>query len=122
MDKQQLFVHLLKLEQEMHLNSTRKNRERMEVLLDPEFKEIGRSGRTYTRQEILEEFINEGNLPKILVSDASVTVLGEDLVLLTYQSRHDSSDAPRPTLRSSLWRKHGSDWRICFHQGTAVEE
>ena len=122
MKESPLLAQLLQLEQEMHLNSTRKNRDRMETLLDPTFKEIGRSGRSYSRNEILDEFKNEKSLPRILVSDANITVVGEDLVLLTYQSRHDSSDAPRPTLRSSLWRKHGSDWRICFHQGTAAEE
>ena len=122
MKESPLLAQLLQLEQEMHLNSTRKNRDRMETLLDPTFKEIGRSGRSYSRNEILDEFKNEESLPRILVSDANITVVGDDLVLLTYQSRHDSSDAPRPTLRSSLWRKHGSDWRICFHQGTAAEE
>lgn len=122
MGKEKLLSQLMQLEQEMHLTSTRKNKIRMEALLDPEFKEIGRSGQTYSRQEILEEFDNENELPIILVSDAAVTILHEELVLLTYKSRHDSIDNPRPTLRSSLWRMRGSQWQICFHQGTAAAE
>ncbi len=122
MEEDQLLSQLMQLEQEMHLTSTRKNRERMESLLDPDFKEIGRSGLTYSRLEILNEFHDEKKLPTILVSDEAVTILHEELVLLTYKSRHDSADNPRPTLRSSLWRKRGSQWQICFHQGTAAAE
>ena len=50
---------ILALEQEMHLTSTRRNRERMEQLLHPDFYEIGRSGVRYSRQEIMAEFEND---------------------------------------------------------------
>jgi len=56
-----LLQQLLSLEQEMHRTVVRRDRGRMQELLHPEFEEIGRSGRVYSRREILAEFNNEGN-------------------------------------------------------------
>jgi len=39
------------------------------------------------------------------------------VMLVTYKSWRHSSPASC-TLRSSVWRKHGSAWQMAFHQGT----
>ncbi len=51
-----LLEELRSLETELHKDETRRNRKRMETLLDPEFVEFGRSGARYTRDDILREF------------------------------------------------------------------
>jgi hypothetical protein len=39
------------LEQELHRPETRRDAERMQTLLHPDFEEFGRSGRRYTRED-----------------------------------------------------------------------
>lgn len=113
---------ILTLEQEMHLTSTRRNRERMEQLLHPLFYEIGRSGVRYSRQDILEEFDKEAELPPIAVSNPELNLLTYDLVILTYTSNHVAEQAHRFTLRTSVWQREDANWQIRFHQGTAMAE
>lgn len=52
-DRLSLLEELRGLETELHQNETCHNRQRMEALLHPEFVEFGRSGRRYTRAEVL---------------------------------------------------------------------
>ena len=62
-DRSSLLEGLSGLETELHQNETRHDRQHMEALLDPEFLEFGRSGRRYTRAEVLEEFGPDNQLP-----------------------------------------------------------
>lgn len=119
---QTLLDSLLALEKELHQNDTRKNRSRLESLLHPEFIEIGRSGRIYSRQDILKEFETENSLPVIEVNNAEVREIREGIAILTYTSNHKTDSAHRFTLRSSLWERIESRWVLRFYQGTAVLE
>ena len=44
------------LETELHRLETRQNRNRLEQLLHPDFVEFARSGRRYSRSEVIVEF------------------------------------------------------------------
>ncbi len=45
--------------------------------------------------------------------------LGDDAVLVTYRSvARAPGVSARSASRSSVWIRHGDDWRIRFHQGT----
>jgi hypothetical protein len=44
---------LVNLERLLHTPSVRLSRQRLEVLLDPEFTEVGASGMRYSREEII---------------------------------------------------------------------
>jgi hypothetical protein len=54
-----LLKHLTTLETELHKTETRRNRQRMKTLLHPEFMEFGRSGRRWTRADVLEELVGD---------------------------------------------------------------
>ncbi|WP_189833283.1 nuclear transport factor 2 family protein [Streptomyces zaomyceticus] len=94
-------------------------------LLDPEFVEVGASGRRWTYEEMLAE------LPEMAGSDEegspytptalAGTLLAPGLVHLTYETLHDGHRARR----SSLWRRDpaapaGAGLRLYYHQGTPV--
>ncbi len=121
MSDEGLLQELLQLEQEMHLAETRSNRVRMDQLLHPEFMEIGRSGKLYSRDDILDEFQSEAPLPAIGVSNVQLQALGKDHQLLNYLSWHEDPEPHRFTLRSSIWEQHCGEWRLRFHQGTPTE-
>jgi len=114
---------LKQLEVELHQSATRRNASRMQELLHDEFEEFGRSGRRYTRREVLNEFVSaDAVLPAVHAEDFEFKRLAECVVLLTYMSAHlDSSGAAhRYTLRSSLWVRSAGGWQMRFHQGTPM--
>jgi hypothetical protein len=93
-------------------------------LLDPEFTEVGRSGRLWDRESLLAELpAMDGpdtagpGRRRVRVTDMVGRLLAPDLVHLTYTAEADGAR----TLRSSLWRR-GADgaWRMYHHQGTPV--
>src|ERR1700751_86660 len=115
-----LLEELRALETELHKYETRRNRNRMEMLLHPQFVEFGRSGRRYSRAEILKEFGPNSTLPRIHSEDFSLVILAEGIALLTYLSAHVDSNRnlDRLTLRSSVWVSTEVGWQLRFHQGT----
>ncbi|MEV6236844.1 DUF4440 domain-containing protein [Lentzea sp. NPDC051838] len=86
------------------------------ALLDPEFTEIGASGRWWDAESVLTA-TGDGTVTSeapVEVSEMTGTVLAPGVVHLTYFSDHQG----RRAWRSSLWRLTDAGWRIYFHQGT----
>jgi hypothetical protein len=119
-----LLERLRVLETELHRLETRRDTNRLEQLLHPDFVEFARSGRRYSRSEVLAEFSTVGAaLEPVLAENFELVELGGGLALLTYLSAHENptGELYRRTLRSSLWVETNSGWQIRFHQGTAAE-
>ncbi|MFJ9927859.1 MULTISPECIES: nuclear transport factor 2 family protein [Streptomyces] len=85
-------------------------------LLDPEFTEIGASGRRWDVRSILAVTSDGSVSPQspVEVSDMSGAVLAPGVVHLTYVADHQG----RRAWRSSVWRLTEAGWRLYFHQGT----
>lgn len=102
--------------------TVRSSRARFERLLDPEFVEVGSSGRRYTCADMLARLpVHPGGSaggPRYEPSDITGVVLAPGLVHLTYDTDFDG----RRARRSSLWRKQSEEtgWRMYYHQGTPV--
>jgi hypothetical protein len=121
----ELLGHLKALETELHRLETRQNRERLDQLLHADFVEFGRSGRRYSRGEVLGEFsAASAALEPVRVEQFEAAELGSGVVLVTYLSAHENTTGQlqRRTLRSSLWLETESGWRMRFHQGTPADE
>jgi hypothetical protein len=119
-----LLEHLRVLETELHLLETRQNSTRLEQLLHPDFVEFARSGRRYSRSEVLEEFSASGATMEVVhAENFELAELSHGLALLTYLSAHKGSGGElyRQTLRSSLWVATEAGWRMRFHQGTSAD-
>lgn len=119
-DSDKLLEQLRTLETELHQDETRRNRKRMDMLLHRDFVEFGRSGKRYSRADVLEEFGAGSVLPAVDARHFDLVVLGEGAALLTYVSAHmnGNGDSDRHTLRSSVWVRTAAGWQIRFHQGT----
>ncbi|MEU0969282.1 DUF4440 domain-containing protein [Streptomyces sp. NPDC005917] len=85
-------------------------------LLDPEFTEIGASGRRWDAVSILTVTSGGSVSPAspVQVSEMSGTVLAPGVVHLTYFGDNQG----RRVWRSSVWRLTETGWRMYFHQGT----
>lgn len=85
-------------------------------LLDPEFTEIGASGRWLNMDSVLSVTGDGSVTPEspVKVSEMTGVVLAPGLVHLTFFTDHEG----RRARRSSLWRLTDTGWRMYFHQGT----
>ena len=119
-----LLQELQALEVELHHPGVRCSRERLEQLLHPEFHEVGRSGRSYTRETIINFLASQETQPVIASEEFSVSVLAPGVALLTYRSAHVEQGARlvNHTLRSSIWLAASQGWQLRYHQGTAAAQ
>ncbi|MEU9397426.1 DUF4440 domain-containing protein [Streptomyces sp. NPDC048324] len=93
--------------------------ERVRELLDPEFTEIGASGRRWDAESILT-VTSSGSVSAdspVEVRDMAGVVLAPGVVHLTYFADNQG----RRVWRSSLWRLTEAGWRVFFHQGTLTD-
>lgn len=111
---------IISLEKELHSSLTRANYARLNELLADDYIEFGCSGNIWSKNDILTRLPSENkNTSSIESRDFSLKKLSADTYFLTYISfRMIDGREERTALRSSLWKKSGSDWKMCFHQGT----
>ncbi len=104
------------LETSLHRRPVRNSPAAVAALLDEEFVEFGRSGRVYDRPMTIEMLHGDDSDFVPEVRDFQVRPLSAEIVLVTYRSGRGDTFA----LRSSIWRREGGEWRMTFHQGTAI--
>ena len=86
----------------------------LDRLLDPDFAEIGASGRVWTRAEAIASLLAARGANDLVVSDMAARRVTADVILVTY-----TTETPAVTAhRASWWRLDGEAWRCYFHQGT----
>ena len=84
-------------------------------LIADDFREIGKSGRTYDKARTLARLATAPSAP-IAIDHFAARELGAEHVLVTYLARTPEGE----TLRSSIWARRGKGWQIIFHQGTVA--
>ena len=92
-----------------------------ENMTEPEFWEVGASGRRYSRDHVLDileaRYANPSADPWE-TRDFHCLEIAPENFLLTYTLLQEG----RVTRRATLWRRRGDEWRIVYHQGTIVGE
>ncbi|WP_017586472.1 nuclear transport factor 2 family protein [Nocardiopsis ganjiahuensis] len=106
----------------LHRPEVRASREGAGALLDPEFVEVGKSGRRWDRERMLADLpsMSSGEPgEEIEVRDMRGVRLAPGLVHLTYTTVVGG----RRALRSALWRRDAEGrWRTYYHQGTPAAD
>jgi ribonuclease HI len=91
------------------------------AVLHDAFVEVGSSGRTWTRAELLEAL--EGARPTDAIDiddfDVEEVCAGVRLVRFTTTGTQRDGTVVR-SRRASLWVREGATWRMRYHQGTPV--
>jgi hypothetical protein len=115
-----LLTELQTLEVELHHPGVRCNRERLETLLHPEFCEVGRSGREYTRETVINHLLVAQSAAPVVSESFTLCQLARGAALLTYRSAHGHAGKilTNHTLRSSVWLQTAVGWQLRYHQGT----
>ena len=80
----------------------------LDSLLDPEFQEVGASGRLWTRGDTIQAWTRDQQDAPTPIRDEQMTGrhLADHLVLLTYTS----DESGRRARRTSLWRFDKAGW------------
>ena len=122
MENDDLLATLRTLERKLHRVDQSTPVAQIEALLHPDFEEFGRSGRRYSRADIVDELMSVAVHRNVVSGEYAVRRVADGLALLTYRSAHrrKSGALHRQSLRSSLWQKTAAGWQMLFHQGTPI--
>jgi hypothetical protein len=118
----ELYEKIRKLEESLWRPETRFDNSLMDKIFAPDFFEFGRSGRRFSRSELL---FKEGQFKEINATlplpQFHARYLSEDTVQVSYISEVVYEGVVERGNRSSIWSRMSGTWRLRFHQGTAVE-
>jgi hypothetical protein len=118
-------AEIVRLEEAMWRAATRFDLTFQEATFSDDFVEFGRSGRVYTRAEIIRTDSHPINA-KLPLANLEVRALDADTVLVTYDSEVSYAGVVEHARRSSIWSRTRwpsqsaslSAWVMRFHQGT----
>ena len=103
------------LEKKLLVSATRKSINTLDELLADDFKEFGKSGLVYNKQDILSRLPNEE--PKEFNAKYfEVKLLGDTAYLINFRTLESSVEV----LRSSIWKSIDGHLQMVFHQGTEI--
>lgn len=114
---------LLNLEIELHQHDTRSNLSRIDQLIHSSFIEIGYSGNTYSKKEILHLLLSEAEPTYTVWSqDYQFIELSKDIVQVIYKEARvdEQGKLSRHVIRTSIWQKELDNWQIRFHQASPI--
>ena len=93
--------------------------------LSSDFSLVGVDGKLLEGQEAVDNLGDTGLL-ELTPYDIKVVALGNDGAIVTYDAivreapEEDQGPPPRYQHFSSVWVKHGDQWKLKFHQATAA--
>lgn len=117
----EVLAELRKCELTFHRSELGTSRADFETMIEPDFLEVGASGRRYCREDVLDQLerrFAETHSDEWETSEIQCRKLAHGLYLLTYTLLQDKS---RLTRRVTIWRLTDEGWKVVFHQGTPVE-
>lgn len=107
-------ARIIELEQALLTPAFRHDRSAVAALLHPDFREVGASGRAWTRAEILEELARSSDREAPEVSEVKAIELADRVVLITFTT----ATTERTVHRCSIWVSDGAAWSVIYHQAT----
>jgi len=109
------------LEEQLWRAETRFDDALMDRVFAQDFTEFGRSGRTYTRDQMFFGSKEQPDFETVLpLPEFRARWLSGTIAQTTYISRVRYGDVVEAANRSSIWRSGAAGWQICFHQGTPI--
>lgn len=91
-------------------------------MMAEDYREVGASGRVYTRADVLEVLEERHRVPPaqpehLVVTDFACRRIGGDTWLVTYRLEQAGG---RMSRRSTLWQRGPGGWIALYHQGTLI--
>lgn len=114
--------HIKGLEEKLLHSDIRKNPEILKELISEDFEEIGSIGKISSREEVINWLVTKEKNIKWSLSEFRVRELASDMVLAIYiaNKNGEHSCGSKGSIRSSIWKLCGDQWKMIFHQGTKI--
>ena len=116
---------LIEQEVALHQPDVRHNKQEVARLVHPSFREVGKSGRSFDFDTIMEMMAGEKtSMGHIHSQDFEIIPLEPSTHLLLYRTAWIDKLGTKAhfTKRSSIWSFNGENWQLKYHQGTPCEE
>ena len=115
-----LHDQILRMEEALTSPEVRASELALSNILHPEFKEIGKSGRTFDFNDIIQDVMKDQSGSTYIIANFHVSEIADGVALATYQipARTIEGREYPSSMRSSLWTKVDGIWLLRFHQGT----
>jgi hypothetical protein len=108
------------LEEDMWREVTRFDPTFQEQRFAADFFEFGRSGRVYTRDQIIR--LNSQPIHAVLpLPNLAIRLLDTNTAQITYNSQVEYDGIIDHARRSSIWSRTENGWVMRFHQGTPYQ-
>jgi hypothetical protein len=91
----------------------------LDRLIADDFMEVAASGRAFGKDEVLARLPSETGI-SFQVEDLAVCLLAPTIGLVTYAVIRTADAKAVRSRRCSIWRLEQTQWRMVYHQGTAV--
>lgn len=121
--EEDVLEEIRRLEESLWQAESRFDNALMDKTFAQDFFEFGRSGRTYSRAEMMFE---EGSFGEIAATiplpEFRARHITDDVVQTTYVSAVVYDGKTLRGNRSSIWSRVDGTWQLSFHQGTPIEE
>jgi hypothetical protein len=111
---------LTRLEEDMWREITRFDQTFQEQRFAADFFEFGRSGRAYTRDQIIR--LDSQPIHAVLpLPNLAIRLLDKNTAQVTYNSQVEYDGITEYGRRSSIWSRTANGWVMRFHQGTPCQ-
>lgn len=113
-------LELKSLEESLWRSETRFDLAHQEKVFAKDFFEFGRSGRRYTREQMIRTE-SQPIKAKLPLQNFKIHPLDSNNALVTYISEVQYEDLELGN-RCSVWSRTPEGWKLRFHQGTPVHQ
>jgi hypothetical protein len=115
--REELEKEIFKLECSHLQPDVRVSKRKLGEILDDDFFEFGSSGKVWRRADFDED--HSLSPDRLKISEFKLHELAPEAVLTTYRIHNETNGIS--SVRSSVWKKHKTGWKLFFHQGTLSE-
>ncbi len=93
-------------------------------LLSHDFEEISQSGKINARRDVVDWLIHKDIHLQWSLNDFRIRMLADELVMAMYtaQKMNDRNNLSKGSMRTSIWRRQGSAWKMIFHQASKITD
>ena len=111
------------LEESLLHTDVRTNPDILNKLLAEDFEEIGVTGKVTSREEVIDWLVNKEQNVRWSLNNFRVKQITPDMVVAIYEAKKETLQPhqSKASMRSSIWKLFGDQWKMVFHQGTRIE-
>jgi hypothetical protein len=93
-------------------------------LLSHDFEEISQSGKINARRDVVDWLIHKDIHLQWSLNDFRIRMLADELVMAMYtaQKMNDRNNLSKGSMRTSIWQRQGSAWKMIFHQASKITD